>query len=596
MKLFQSLLPAGTPVHWAAHDPGARTVTQTFLSGNLQRTITHNRLDNLRTSDTVPKNGTPVPDLALSCTCCRRSAPAMSVSGLLPRRPRQGRRLESRGRSVKKQVSTEKPRRLGGVLDSPEGCPAGASAREAGASQTTTAGDLLAHAGFTASHDPASRLTGIVRSDGVPPSFTQKTWSYDKNGNWSRVETDGRGVERAHDNANQVTKVGASGLTHNARGEMAKDHDGSTYIWDPAGRLRWARVDGQTTKYKYDALGRRVWRKRNTPPTVLVWWGDHEQAELQHQSGEQTIANYVHSHPERLNALIARAVGGDERKIQHYHKNYLDHVYAVSDKDGNVLERYRYSPFGQIEIYGPTGTYLGNSTKNSAIGNTRTWNTRILDPDTNLYMYKYRHYHAALGRFMSRDPIGEDGGVNLYAFVGNEPINSWDRLGLAPKAVNFKTKCNGKITGTFDSYKVVVAGTVEGGGVIIDLDYTQGDTTSKNCCCKSWRWQQTVWTNHPLGGTTSPYNDPRPNDDNKPWYWTDAEYQAKKKANGTSFYDKPGRPVNPTKRIYWRAELVLKCLDKNGKVIKDLVFIYYGFHLHKNGTITTNGPSATNGK
>ena len=74
---------------------------------------------------------------------------------------------------------------------------------------------------------------------------------------------------------------------------------------------------------------------------------------------------------------------------------------------GVSYERYRYSPFGQIEIYSPTGTYLGNSTKNSAIGNTRTWNTRILDPDTNLYMYKYRHYHAGLGRFMSRDPIGE---------------------------------------------------------------------------------------------------------------------------------------------------------------------------------------------
>ena len=117
--------------------------------------------------------------------------------------------------------------------------------------------------------------------------------------------------------------------------------------------------------------------------------------------------------------------------MRFYHKNHLDHVYAVSDKDGKILERYRYSPFGQIEVYGPTGTYLGNSTKNSAIGNTRTWNTRILDPDTNLYMYKYRHYHAALGRFMSRDPIGEAGGPNLYAFVGNNPLNGWDLLGLA---------------------------------------------------------------------------------------------------------------------------------------------------------------------
>ena len=42
---------------------------------------------------------------------------------------------------------------------------------------------------------------------------------------------------------------------------------------------------------------------------------------------------------------------------------------------------------------------------------------------------KVQHYHAGLGRFMSRDPIGEAGGPNLYAFVGNNPLNWWDRLG-----------------------------------------------------------------------------------------------------------------------------------------------------------------------
>ena len=122
--------------------------------------------------------------------------------------------------------------------------------------------------------------------------------------------------------------------------------------------------------------------------------------------------------------------------VRFYHKNYLDHVYAVSDSDGNILEHYRYSPFGQLEIYSPTGQYLGNSTKNSAIGNTRTWNTRILDPDTGLYMYKYRHYSAELGRFISRDPIAENSGSNnLYAFVGNNPMNGWDALGLSAHVV-----------------------------------------------------------------------------------------------------------------------------------------------------------------
>ena len=45
-------------------------------------------------------------------------------------------------------------------------------------------------------------------------------------------------------------------------------------------------------------------------------------------------------------------------------------------------------------------------------------------------MYKYRHYSAELGRWLSRDPIGEHGGPNLYAFVGNNSLNWWDKLGL----------------------------------------------------------------------------------------------------------------------------------------------------------------------
>jgi hypothetical protein len=49
-----------------------------------------------------------------------------------------------------------------------------------------------------------------------------------------------------------------------------------------------------------------------------------------------------------------------------------------------------------------------------------------------VFYYKYRHYDPALGRWPSRDPIGEKGGVNLYAFVGNDPIYWWDRLGLDP--------------------------------------------------------------------------------------------------------------------------------------------------------------------
>ena len=44
--------------------------------------------------------------------------------------------------------------------------------------------------------------------------------------------------------------------------------------------------------------------------------------------------------------------------------------------------------------------------------------------------YGFRYYKPQLGRWLNRDPIKEDGGNNLYQFIKNEPISSWDYLGL----------------------------------------------------------------------------------------------------------------------------------------------------------------------
>jgi RHS repeat-associated protein len=64
------------------------------------------------------------------------------------------------------------------------------------------------------------------------------------------------------------------------------------------------------------------------------------------------------------------------------------------------------------------------------------WNflfhAEFLDNDSGLYNYGYRYYNLQLGRWPSRDPIGEEGGVNLYGFVRNDGVNGTDFLGLAP--------------------------------------------------------------------------------------------------------------------------------------------------------------------
>ena len=79
-----------------------------------------------------------------------------------------------------------------------------------------------------------------------------------------------------------------------------------------------------------------------------------------------------------------------------------------------------YDPFGNI-IY-KTGSY--------AEENPFRFSTKYTDDETDLVYYGYRYYSASLGRWINRDPSEEKGGINLYVFVNNGPINLIDPSGL----------------------------------------------------------------------------------------------------------------------------------------------------------------------
>ena len=86
------------------------------------------------------------------------------------------------------------------------------------------------------------------------------------------------------------------------------------------------------------------------------------------------------------------------------------------DGKGVTVMNVAYDPFGNIISGTLVGEY-GFSTKPFVVG-----------PDW--YYYGFRYYDPVTGRWPSRDPIGEQGGINLYAMVGNDAINRVDFLGL----------------------------------------------------------------------------------------------------------------------------------------------------------------------
>jgi RHS repeat-associated protein len=93
-------------------------------------------------------------------------------------------------------------------------------------------------------------------------------------------------------------------------------------------------------------------------------------------------------------------------------------VDAVLNSAQNVVAAYRYDPFGNV--LAKTGTF------NQPYG----FSTKRYDAGIGLLQYEYRNYLPAIGRWTTRDPLGEAGGLNLYAFVGNNPVNWVDPWGL----------------------------------------------------------------------------------------------------------------------------------------------------------------------
>jgi len=92
----------------------------------------------------------------------------------------------------------------------------------------------------------------------------------------------------------------------------------------------------------------------------------------------------------------------------------------IKASDGSLAAAYEYDAFGQT--LRESGTY--------AASNPFRYSTKYTDIETGLVYYGLRYYSPSLGRFVNRDPIEEAGGINLYAFVGNNGVNGWDYLGM----------------------------------------------------------------------------------------------------------------------------------------------------------------------
>ena len=168
----------------------------------------------------------------------------------------------------------------------------------------------------------------------------------------------------------------------------------------------------------------------------------------------------------------------------------------VEANGGGISGRYDYGPFG--EVIKKTG---------AASGMPFRFSTKYQDEETGLLDYGYRYYQPVTGRWLSRDPIAESGGNNLYHFVSNDTTDMIDPDGQGKKSATQSNPivpiiqvitgkaitCNGKPLGKFDVFVGIdMSGTnafqlnVSSGyiGMYIKLVFTPiSPDAVKACCC-----------------------------------------------------------------------------------------------------------------
>ncbi len=297
-------------------------------------------------------------------------------------------------------------------------------------------------------------------------------WTLEATGNWSEFDedADGNGTNeleqtRAHNEANETGTISeGEGQTawadpvHDAAGNMItlpKPSDLANSIsakYDAWNRLVEVK-DGThvVAEFEYDGTGRRVLKiydsqSPGSPDGVdacehYLHSGQQviETRQDDLEGGEAPVADSIEPtyqnvwSPRYIDSLILR--DADEQRVFYL----ADANYNVTALIGEVevepevfewqpVERYLYTPYGVVTIL--DADFTDDADGVSDYNNTTLYTGREYNPETGLYYYRARYYHAELGKFIGRDPIGYlAGDSNLYRFVRNRPCVLVDPFG-----------------------------------------------------------------------------------------------------------------------------------------------------------------------
>ena len=260
--------------------------------------------------------------------------------------------------------------------------------------------------GFT--YDKADRLLTATQ-----PTPGNNAYAYDKLDNATTVTIPGIPTVNPTYNANnQLATSGAKTYAYDANGNTLSGDGAKTYKWDAESRLIEIAYVGGTNKttFTYDALNHRITTAETvgatTTTTRNLWCGDMV---CQTRTSADVVTRRHYAEGEHNVTTGQKLV---------YRQDQLGSVRDITDgTTAALVGAYDYGPYGQI-------------TRNWGTANTDYRYARLFHhPNSGLYLSTTRAYDPVTGRWLNRDTIGEAGGINLYGYVGADPINKVDPEG-----------------------------------------------------------------------------------------------------------------------------------------------------------------------
>jgi RHS repeat-associated protein len=328
-------------------------------------------------------------------------------------------------------------------------------------------------------YDKKYQLTGVTYADNETTSY-----QFDAAGNRLSL-VDGNTTSYTTNNMNQY--LGVAGISHAYDGNGNLISDGvNTYQYDFDNHLIQVVTPEKTISFAYDAFGRRVSKSIDGVTTKYTYDGD---VLITEKSPSQGVIRFVYG--TGIDEPLCMMKTNPAARY-YYHLDGLGSVRTITNATAGLVEAYAYDAFGRPTITNASGKVK----EKSPIGNSMAFTGRIYDQESGLYNYRARYFHPSLGRFVQMDPVGQFvGGANLYAYVGNNPINYVDPLGLfdweywkGPLAVG-----SGLVAGTIiilsggTATPLVIGGAaLLGGGTAGAVTYVVAEGQEPRPCARTW--------------------------------------------------------------------------------------------------------------